>query len=183
MPDSTTSQPRRAFKARFLEMLGRDDPPELVAASFALGVAISFTPLLGLHWVIALLLAIVLKLNKVDVLLGTLVVNPLTIGPVSAVAIPLGRIILRAEREAISHLPWRELLKRSFWHEAGPKMRAIGLQWGVGMFILALLSGSLTYVLLVYVIRRHRSRLSAAAALPPGVVPGPGDDATPPSSS
>ena len=37
-------------------MVGRDDPPETVAASFALGVAISFTPLIGLHWVIALTL-------------------------------------------------------------------------------------------------------------------------------
>ena len=179
MPDSTTSQPKRAFKARFLEMLGRDDPPEIVAASFALGVGISFTPLIGLHWIIALVLAFLLKLNKVDVILGTFVINPLTIGPVSAVAIPLGRFILRAERAASSHLPWNDFMKRSFWHEAGPRMRAIGLQWGVGMFVLALVTGVVTYALLVYVIRRHRARLAAAVALPPGVVPGPGDDAPP----
>ena len=163
-----------------MEMLGRKDPPELVAASFALGVAISFTPLFGLHWVIALLLAIVLKLNKVDVLLGTLVVNPLTLGPVAAVALPLGRLILRAEREAISYLPWREVATRSFWHQAGPKMRAIGLHLAVGMFALAILCGALTYVLLLNIIRRHRAHLAAARARDDaaGI-----DDSAPPSPS
>jgi uncharacterized protein (DUF2062 family) len=161
----------RSFKVRFLEMLGRDDPPEKVAASFALGVTISFTPLIGFHWVIALALAFVLKLNKVDVLLGTLVVNPLTIGPITAVALPIGRLVFRAEREALSRLPWREFLSLSFWAHAGPRMRAVGLQWGAGMLVLGIFVGSLTYVVLVNVIRSHRARLAAAAAVPPGGIP------------
>lgn len=183
MPDSTTSKPKRTFKVRFLEMLGREEPPELVAASFALGVAISFTPLFGLHWVIALLLAVILKLNKVDVILGTLVVNPLTFGPVAAVALPLGRLILRAQREAHSYFPWREVATRSFWRQAGPKMKLMGFHLAVGMFALAILSGALTYVLLVNIIRHHRARVAALRALPPGAVPGPGDDSAPPSPS
>jgi hypothetical protein len=162
---------KRGFKARFLEMLGRDDAPEKVAASFAVGVTISFTPLIGFHWVIALALAFVLKLNKVDVLLGTLVVNPLTIGPIAAVAVPLGRLVLRAERQALVHLPWREFLSLSFWVQAGPRMRVIGLQWAAGMFLLSLIFGSLTYVVLLKVIRAHRARLAEAAAVPPGVIP------------
>ncbi len=168
-----------------MEMLGRNDPPELVAASFALGVTISFTPLIGLHWVIALLLAFVLKLNKVDVLLGTLVVNPLTIGPISAVALPLGRFVLRAERVAVAHLPWKEFFSPSFWSAAGPRMRAVGLQWGVGMLLLALVAGALTYVFLVKVIRSHRARLAADAAVPPGAMPPPGsaDDPDDPAAS
>jgi hypothetical protein len=162
---------KRSFKARFLEMLGRDDPPEKVAASFALGVTISFTPLIGFHWLIALALAFVLKLNKVDILLGTLVVNPLTIGPIAALALPIGRLIIRAERQALTHLPWREFLSLSFWVQAGPRMRAIGLQWAAGMIVLALIAGSLTYVVLLNLIRAHRARLAAATAVPPGVIP------------
>ncbi|MFI5181191.1 MAG: DUF2062 domain-containing protein [Thermoanaerobaculia bacterium] len=162
---------KRSFKVRFLEMLGRDDPPEKVAASFALGVTISFTPLIGFHWMIALALAFVLKLNKVDVLLGTLVVNPLTIGPLAAVALPIGRFVLRAEREALTHLPWREFLSLSFWVQAGPRMRAIGLQWGAGMIVLGLFVGSLTYAVLLKLIRSHRARLAAETAVPPGGIP------------
>ncbi len=152
-------------------MLGRNDPPEKVAASFALGVTISFTPLIGIHWMIALALAVVLKLNKVDILLGTLVVNPLTIGPIAATAIPIGRLVLRAERQALSHLPWREFLSLSFWSQAGPRMRAIGIQWAAGMVILGLIAGSLTYVVLVNFIRARRARMAAASAVPPGGIP------------
>ena len=142
-------------------MLGSDSPPEIVAASFALGVAISFTPLIGLHWIIALTLAFVLKLNKVDILLGTLVVNPLTLPAVGAVALPIGRFLLQARREAIAHLPWHEMFRRSFWTAAGPTMRAVGAQIAVGMFALSLIAGALTYVVLLRLIKRHRAHLAA----------------------
>jgi uncharacterized protein (DUF2062 family) len=144
-------------------MLGSDSPPEVVAASFAIGAAISFTPLFGLHWVIALLLAFALKLNKVDVLLGTLVVNPLTLPAVGAVAIPIGRFVLHARREAIAHLPWHEMFRRSFWTAAGPTMRAIGVQMAVGMFALSIVAGALTYLVLLQLIRRHRAKVAARA--------------------
>jgi uncharacterized protein (DUF2062 family) len=162
--EASTPKPE-GLKGRFLEMLGRDDPPELVAASFALGVAISFTPLIGLHWIIALFLAFTLRLNKVDILLGTLVVNPITLGPVSAVAIPIGRFLLQARREAVAHLPWQEFFKTSFWAQAGSKMRVIGMQWGVGMFVLAMIAGAVTYAVLLPLLRRRRERQGAAAAL------------------
>jgi uncharacterized protein (DUF2062 family) len=178
---------KKSFSARFLEMLGRSDPPEVVAASFAVGVIISFTPFIGFHWAIALALAFVLKLNKVDVLLGTLVVNPLTIGPLTAIALPVGRLFFRAEREALSRLPWREFLSVSFWSQAAPRMRVIGLQWAAGMFILSLIAGSLTYVVLVNVLRARRAREAAATALPPGAIPEHGgigeDEDVPPSPS
>src|SRR5664279_3288064 len=158
---STTLQPER-FKHWFLHMVGSDSSPEVVAASFAIGVAISFTPLIGLHWIIALLLAVILKLNKVDVLLGTLVVNPITLPPVAALAIPIGRLLLRARREAVAHLPWHEMFRRSFWTAAGPTMKAIGVQMAVGMFFLSVIVGAFTYVVLVNLIRRHRAKLAAA---------------------
>jgi len=178
---ATPGGPRRTFRERFLHMMGSEASPETVAASFALGVAISFTPLIGLHWVMALVLAVVLKLNKIDVLLGTLVVNPLTLGPVSAVAIPLGRFLLHARREAIRALPWHEFFQRSFWREAGPKMRALGIQWGVGMFALSFLVGALVYVVLLRAIRAHRARRerqrvaagAPAPAPPPSAAPAP----------
>jgi uncharacterized protein (DUF2062 family) len=158
---------KRTYRERFLHMIGRDDPPEIVAASFAVGVAISFTPLIGLHTVMALFLAFLLKLNKVDVLLGTLVVNPLTLGPVSYVAIRVGRLLMHARRQALHALPWHELFTRSFWREAGPRMREAGIHWAVGMFALSFLVGALVYFLLVRAIRAHRQHHASAAAASP----------------
>jgi len=145
-------------------MLGRHDEPERVAASFAIGVAIAFTPLIGLHIWIALFIAIVLKLNKLDVVLGTLVVNPLTLGPVSAAALPIGRLVVRARHEAVTHMPWAELLRPKAWLQASPAMKTIGLQWGVGMFTLSIVFGALTYLTLVRVLRNRRER---AGLIPP----------------
>ena len=163
-PDSAPPpRKKRSLRELFLHLVGRDDPPEVVAASFALGVAISFTPLFGLHFWMAILMAFALKLNKVDVVLGTLVVNPLTFGPVSAAAIPIGRMLLRARKEAMTHLPWSEMLSRSFWESAGPRVRAIGVQWTVGMFALSFLAGALTYAVLVRVLRSRRARLAPPA--------------------
>lgn len=139
-------------------MLGRDEPPELIAASFALGVTISFTPLFGLHWVIALTLALLLRLRKVDVLLGTLVVNPLTIGPVSAVALPLGKLLLRARNVAVAEIPWGDALTWSFWRQSGPHLKRVGMYWGIGMFALSFFAGALTYVGLLSLIRSRRAR-------------------------
>lgn len=146
------------FRRRFLHMVGRDDPPEMVAASFALGVGIAFTPLFGVHWAIALFLAFLLRLNKIDVLLGTLVINPFTIPPTSWAAVHIGRFVLRARGEAMVHLPWNEILKRSFWMEAGPRMREVLLQWATGMLVLSILTGTLTYTVLVRVLRARRDR-------------------------
>jgi len=175
-PERRAEAPRGAWEARppispipeegwwprlrngFLEMLGRHEEPEKVAASFAIGVAIAFSPFVGFHFLLAIVLALLLKLNKLDVVLGTLVVNPLTLGPVSAAALPVGRFILRARHEAVIHMPWAELLRPKAWAQAGPAMRTIGLQWGVGMFAFSILFGSLTYLVLVRVLRRRRAR-------------------------
>ena len=148
----------------FLEMLGRHEEPEKVAASFAIGVAIAFTPLIGFHFLMAIVLALLLKLNKLDVVLGTLVVNPLTLGPVSAAALPVGRILLRARREAVDHMPWGDVLRPEAWASAGPAMRTIGIHWAVGMFAFSILFGAATYLVLVRVLRRRRAR---AAEIPP----------------
>lgn len=142
-------------------MLGRDDAPELVAASFAVGVFVAFTPLLGLHLVMALGLAVLLKLKKVDVLLGTLLVNPLTLAPVGAVALWIGRLVLPARGGSHGSLPWRDLLSPSFWTQAGPRLRLAGLQWAIGMFVLSLVLGALTYVVLVNVLRARQARRAA----------------------
>jgi len=89
----------------------------------------------------------------------------MTLPPVAALAIPIGRLLLRARREAVAHLPWHEMFRRSFWTAAGPTMKAIGVQMAVGMFFLSVIVGALTYVVLVNLIRRHRAKLAAALVM------------------
>ena len=52
------------------KLLHIHDSPERTAAAFALGIGLGFSPFLGLHTVIGLLLAFTLNLNRVAVLVG-----------------------------------------------------------------------------------------------------------------
>ncbi|KJR40081.1 hypothetical protein MCHI_004005 [Candidatus Magnetoovum chiemensis] len=69
------------FKEKFNEISGFKDSPLKLAASFGVGVFIGFTPLLGLHTVMAIFIAWAFKLPKVPTLLGAYINNPLTIIP------------------------------------------------------------------------------------------------------
>jgi uncharacterized protein (DUF2062 family) len=63
---------RRRYRVLILDLLGREEPPERVAAAIGLGVGIGFSPFIGLHLLLALMLAWVFRLNKIDTVLGTL---------------------------------------------------------------------------------------------------------------
>jgi hypothetical protein len=52
--------------------------PYRIAAGFASGAAVSFTPFIGLHFVLAALLALVLRGNLIAAAIGTAVGNPWT---------------------------------------------------------------------------------------------------------
>jgi len=55
------------------------DSPYSIAAGFACGTAVSFTPLIGLHFGIAAVLAWVMRANILASALGTLLGNPWTV--------------------------------------------------------------------------------------------------------
>ena len=52
--------------------------PHAVASGFACGSMVSFTPLLGLHFILAIVFAYLIRGNIVAALLGTIVGNPVT---------------------------------------------------------------------------------------------------------
>lgn len=52
--------------------------PNRIAAGFACGVAVSFTPFIGLHFVIAALLALIMRGNIIASAIGTVAGNPWT---------------------------------------------------------------------------------------------------------
>ena len=54
------------------------DTPHAIAAGFTSGIIVSFTPLIGLHVLLACLLAWMLRGNIIAALLGTLAGNPIT---------------------------------------------------------------------------------------------------------
>lgn len=68
--------------------------PYRIAAGFASGAAISFTPFMGLHFVLAMLLSLALRGNLIAAAFGTVVGNPWTFPLIWAWAFALGRWML-----------------------------------------------------------------------------------------
>ncbi|MGA7105756.1 MAG: DUF2062 domain-containing protein [Candidatus Deferrimicrobiaceae bacterium] len=76
------------------EAVAADSDERSLAAGFAVGVFFSFSPLVTLHMVLALLVAVVLRVNKMTTMVGVWVNNPYTMPFVFYGCFRLGEWIL-----------------------------------------------------------------------------------------
>jgi uncharacterized protein (DUF2062 family) len=82
------------LRATFRRLLTLDDPPERTALAFSIGVFIAFSPFLGLHTIMATLVAFLFRFNKIAVYSGTFINNPFTLVPIIIAAYAIGAFIL-----------------------------------------------------------------------------------------
>src|ERR687892_2559885 len=83
------------FRAAFRRLLAIDDPPERTALAFSIGIFIAFSPFLGLHTIMATLIAFLFRFNKVAIYTGTFINNPfLTLIPIIIASYAIGALIL-----------------------------------------------------------------------------------------
>ena len=83
------------FRSTFRRLLALDDPPERTALAFSIGVFIAFSPLLGLHTILATLIAFLFRFNKVAVYTGNFINNPfVTLVPIIISSYAIGAFLL-----------------------------------------------------------------------------------------
>lgn len=70
------------------------DSPERISRGLAAGVFAAFTPFFGLHFVIALVIARVIRGNYLASLMGTFFGNPVTYVPIAVISLQIGHWIL-----------------------------------------------------------------------------------------
>jgi uncharacterized protein (DUF2062 family) len=149
----------RRLKVLLADLLGREEPPERVAAAIALGIGVGFSPFIGIHFLIAIGLAFLFRLNRIDALLGQFVGNPWSLPPVYAAGYALGRLLLRYDRRKVPDLPWDRLLHRDFWHAfTGPALHPRLASFIVGTSVLAILIGLTAYVVVRSALRIYHRR-------------------------
>ncbi|MDQ3071380.1 MAG: DUF2062 domain-containing protein [Acidobacteriota bacterium] len=73
------------------------DSPERTAAAFAIGVALGFSPPLGLHTLLALLVAFVFGFNRLAILAGVYSNLPWFVAPYYALATAAGALLVGAD--------------------------------------------------------------------------------------
>ncbi|MCA0434663.1 MAG: DUF2062 domain-containing protein [Proteobacteria bacterium] len=167
--------PRSGFKRAWTYLLYRmarmKASPHKLALGFAIGAFASFTPLLGLHIILAAALAFLLRANVIASAIGTALGNPLTLPLMWVASYDLGAWILRLDSQApasfggppnantggIAH-DWSLTALRDGWTALEPFIWPLML----GSVILGSLFGLLFYV----IIRRAVMRIQASRPVP-----------------
>jgi len=90
----------RAFRYVQHRLRRLPDTPEKIARGIWAGVFTTFTPFYGLHFIIAGLIAVVMRGNILAALLATFFGNPLTYVPIAVVALQTGSWLLGARPDA-----------------------------------------------------------------------------------
>ena len=131
-------------------LLHIDDTPERTAAAFAVGVFFGFSPLLGLHTLLAIVAAFLLNLNRVAVLLGVYSNLPWFLAPYYAVATMAGAELTGHRpppdfRLQVGRLFELSLMHAEFWQRLLVVMRPLMWPYTVGSTLCALVLAAAAY--------------------------------------
>ena len=96
------------FKDKFKSILKVKESPHRIALAFALGVFVGISPFLGIHYIAALLLAWLFRLNKLVAVVGVSVNNPWTIVPISTFCVWVGAKMMGI-KEVLPEVDWAGL--------------------------------------------------------------------------
>lgn len=152
---------------RLRHVFGADEPPSRVAAAWALGIGVGLSPFLGFHTLLGLLLAVLLRLNKVDVLLGTMISNPWVLTAYFPLSVAVGGWLLGVRVPHIVLPARHKLFSLTAWTEQRAWLQPLFVTWTVGATIFAVVGGVTTYFVVRAAVVRHRRRLAAARAEAP----------------
>lgn len=168
------------------------DPAHRISRGVAAGVFVCFTPLFGLHFLTAALIAWVIRGNILAALLATFVGNPLTFPLIAEISLELGSRILGLPNdmhlpqvvEAFSHALgdiWRNVKavftpEVAHWHGFGRFWQRVMLPYLVGGIAPGLVAAVVSYFVTTPVItayqksrvkrlkKRYEKRMAEAAA-------------------
>lgn len=144
---------RRAFRS----LLNLDDSPECTARAFAIGTLIGFSPLLGLHTVIAAIIAAIWRLNKVALFTGVYISNPWTVAPVIAASWAIGRVFVETPPIKLPHFTLSALARMDFWQQIGSQWQQL-VPFAIGSCVISVTCSLVSYPLMLYVLRAYRRK-------------------------
>ncbi|WP_296100892.1 DUF2062 domain-containing protein [uncultured Agrobacterium sp.] len=147
---------RRSFRYMKLKLVRLSASPYAVAAGAAIGVGVAWTPFLGIHILIAMMIGFILRANLVAAALGTTFANPLTFPLIWASTWELGHLMLgRSGDETAAHVDFVTIFSHmNFLQLWKPVLEPMA----VGSLVPAAISAVLTYSAVYVVIRGFRQR-------------------------
>jgi len=138
-------------------LLALDETPERVALAFALGVFLAFSPLLGLHTILALSISFAFGLSRPAILIGVFVNNPWTIVPIYTAGAYLGWILFGfPASRTLPDFHWSNLWHLGFWRDLlsnGAVLKPLIL----GSTILSVIAALISYPVALWIVRGERA--------------------------
>jgi uncharacterized protein (DUF2062 family) len=156
------------FRSTFRRLLALDDPPERTALAFSVGVFIAFSPLLGLHTILATLVAFLFRFNKIAVYSGTFINNPfLTLIPIIISSYAIGAFLLghplRIPAEGLALLKEPHLLTAGYYSRLFHESWYIVWPFCIGGMVLSVVCSLIAYPVTSALLRaRRRTRKPSA---------------------
>lgn len=144
-------------------LLQLQDTPHRIALAFGIGIWIAFSPLLGLHTLMALGIAFGFRLSRAALLLGAYINNPWTIAPMYIAGTALGCALLGVSTAGLESIEW-DHHGPTFYRELLAHLRPYLWPYVVGNTILGVLGGVAGYFALRAFLLRRRGT-------PAGVLP------------
>jgi len=151
------------FRAAFRRLLAIDDPPERTALAFSIGVFIAFSPFLGLHTIMATVVAFAFRFNKIAIYTGTFINNPfltlvpIIIGSYAVGAFVLGRPIALPD-EGLELLKNPQIFSGDYYRRIFVESWNIVWPFSVGATVLSVVCSGLAYPLTLRALRAYRRR-------------------------
>lgn len=146
---------KEVWKKRIYRILSLDSHPGHIAAGFAVGVFISFTPFFGLHTPLAIAAAFIFRLNKLTCITGAWINTPVTVVPVLGLSYKLGRFLRGREVNEL------QLAGGLEWHNLQKYAKSLIL----GSSILGFFAAIIAYFLCYYLVVRFRAKDPTQATL------------------
>ena len=141
----------RYYKHRIARLPGT---PYYIASGFATGVAISFTPFVGFHLMIAGLITWILGGSLVSMALGTLISgNPWTFPFIWLSSYELGQMMLG---EKATHAASRALNHQFTFSDLLNKPLELLLPMSLGCLPLAVAAWLITYYIISKIVKKHK---------------------------
>ena len=157
------------FRAAFRRLLAIDDPPERTALAFSIGVFIAFSPFLGLHTIMATVIAFAFRFNKIAIYTGTFINNPiLTLVPIIILSYAVGAFFLgrplSIPDEGVELLKNPELFSRDYYGRLFVQSWGIVWPFAVGGTILSVVCSLGAYPITLWALRKNRLRRKKAVS-------------------
>jgi len=130
------------LKQKFKAIMSLDSHPGHIAAGFAVGVFISFTPFFGLHTPLAIAMAFIFRLNKITTITGAWINTPFTVVPALIASYNIGNFFSGSKGGEL-------VLTKLNWHSLQPYAKSLLIGSSIIGFVAAVAGYFVCYWLIV----------------------------------